>query len=133
MDTAMAKNILVVDDEQEVLDVMSEMLGSLGYISCGVKQGSEALKLAKSKKFDLVITDLIMPEMGGLVFAKKFRKQQKETPIIVTAGVNLRKSKVDLEKYGVTDFIRKPFFIEEIDLKLKELLFGAQSTSTVHK
>jgi CheY-like chemotaxis protein len=120
----MAKNILIVDDEQEVLDVMSEMLYSLGYQPYGVKQGSEALKLARTKKFDLVITDLIMPEMGGLVFAKKFRKQQKTTPILVTAGVNLGKSKVDLEKYGVSDFIRKPFFIEEIDSKIKRLFTG---------
>jgi CheY-like chemotaxis protein len=121
------KNILVVDDEQEVLDVMSEMLGSLGYLSTGVKQGREALKLAKTKRFDLVITDLRMPEMGGLAFAKKFRRQQKEIPIIVTAGVNLNKSKIDLEKYGVNDFIRKPFFIEEIHAKLRTLLHESQA------
>ncbi len=117
----MAKNILIVDDEQEVLDVMSEMLDSLGYQPYGVRRGSEALKLAKTRKFDLVITDLIMPEMGGLAFAKKFKKQQKDTPIIVTAGVNLGKSKVDLEKYGISAFIRKPFFIEEIDSKIRHL------------
>jgi CheY-like chemotaxis protein len=132
METGSGKNILVVDDEQEVLDVMSEMLGSLGYKSLGVKRGSEALKLAKSQKFDLVITDLIMPDMGGLAFAKKLRKQQKDTPILITAGVNLLKSKVDLEKYGVTDFIRKPFFIEEIAAKLQAIL-NRQHASIIPK
>jgi CheY-like chemotaxis protein len=120
----MIKNILIVDDEQEVLDVISEMLDSLGYRPFAARRGSEALKLAKTKKFDLVITDLIMPDMGGLAFAKKFKKQQKDTPIIVTAGVNLGKSNVDLEKYGVSAFIRKPFFIEEIDSKIKQLFAG---------
>jgi CheY-like chemotaxis protein len=120
----MIKNILIVDDEQEVLDVISEMLDSLGYRPFAARRGSEALKLAKTKKFDLVITDLIMPDMGGLAFAKKFKKQQKDTPIIVTAGVNLGKSNVDLEKYGVSAFIRKPFFIVEIDSKIKQLFAG---------
>lgn len=129
----MAKNILIVDDEQEVLDVMSEMLDSLGYHCHGVQNGSQALKLARTRKFDLVITDLIMPEMGGLTFAKKFKKQQKDTPIIVTAGVNLGKSKVDLEKYGITDFIRKPFFIEEIDSKIKRLFADKQATVNLYK
>lgn len=132
-EVGMAKNILVVDDEQEVLDVMAEMLSSLGYLCSGVKQGSEALKLAKEIKFDLVITDLIMPQMGGLVFAKRLRRREKDIPIIVTAGVNLNKSKIDLEKYGVNDFIRKPFFIEEIEKKLDELLNKSQALAMSHK
>jgi DNA-binding NtrC family response regulator len=118
----MTKSILIVDDEQEILDVIGEMLGSLGYSSQGVKQGTEALRLIKKRKFDLVITDLIMPEMGGLIFIKKLRRQAKDIPIIITAGVDLKDSCVDLNKYGINDFIRKPFFIDDVDKKLKKLL-----------
>jgi CheY-like chemotaxis protein len=122
----MERQVLIVDDEQEVLDVISEMIQALGYSPVGVTDGNKALELLKIKKFDLVITDLIMPEIGGLEFVKKMRRREKQTPIIITAGVDLPETRVNLKKYGVNDFIRKPFFIDEVDTIIKKYLTEPQ-------
>jgi CheY-like chemotaxis protein len=122
----MERQVLIVDDEQEVLDVISEMIQALGYSPVGTTDGNKALELLKIKKFDLVITDLIMPEIGGLEFVKKMRRREKQTPIIITAGVDLPETRVNLKKYGVNDFIRKPFFIDEVDTIIKKYLTEPQ-------
>ena len=115
----MGRLVLVVDDERDVLDVLTDVLDSLGYSATGVTRGDEALKVLKKKKFDLIIADLIMPEMGGLDFIKKMRKIRKKTPVIITAGVDINESKIDLRKYGVSDFIQKPFRISDIGRKIE--------------
>jgi two-component system response regulator TctD len=122
----MERQVLIVDDEQEVLDVISEMIQALGYSPVGITDGNKALELLKIRKFDLVITDLIMPEIGGLEFVKKMRRREKQTPIIITAGVDLPETRVNLKKYGVNDFIRKPFFIDEVDTIIKKYLTEPQ-------
>ena len=118
----MENRVLIIDDEREVLDVMSEMLGTMGFKVTTLTQGSQALELMKKAKYDLVITDLIMPEMGGLDFVKKLRRSVKDIPVIIIAGVDLENSKINFKKYGIDDFIRKPFFIEEIEQKLLKYL-----------
>lgn len=118
----MQRLVLVVDDEQDVLDVLTSLLESFGYSAMGVTRGAKALEILKKRKFDLVITDLIMPEMGGLDFVKKMRRMEKKTPVIITAGVDINESKIDLRKYGVNDFIQKPFIIGDIGRKVEKCL-----------
>jgi CheY-like chemotaxis protein len=129
----MERQVLVIDDEQEVLDVISEMLQSLGYSPIGVTSGNKALELLKIEKFALVITDLIMPEMGGLDFVKKMRRKEKQTPIIITAGVDLPETKISLKKYGVSDFIRKPFFIVDVDRIIKKYIPDSKLACCAHE
>jgi CheY-like chemotaxis protein len=118
----MQRLVLVVDDEQDVLDVLTGVLESFGYSAMGVTEGAKALEILKEKKFDLVITDLIMPEMGGLDFVKKMRRMEKKTPVIITAGIDINESKIDLRKYGVNDFILKPFIIGDVGQKIEKYL-----------
>lgn len=125
----MRRLVLVVDDEQDVLDVLTDVLKSIGYSAMGVTRGDKALEILKKKKFDLVITDLIMPEMGGLDFVRKMRRIGKKIPVIITAGVDINESKIDLRKYGVNDFIRKPFRISDIGRKIEKSL---KNESLIH-
>lgn len=118
----MKRLVLVVDDQKDVLDVMTKIIESLGYSAMGVNGGAKALEILKKKKIDLVITDLVMPQMDGLNFVKQIRKLKVDTPIIITAGVDISESKVDLEKCGANDFIKKPFIIGDIGHKVEKYL-----------
>lgn len=116
------KNILIVDDEQDVLEVMSEMIRSMGHIPHCAGRAEEALEKFNSIRYDLVITDLVMPDLSGIELAKKLRRKRKSTPILITAGVDLKETKVNYARYGIKGFIKKPFKIEEVEYKIKDLL-----------
>lgn len=79
-------SILIVDDDDAVLDVLSEMLRFAGHEATIAQNGRDALKWVSEGKFDLVITDLIMPEKEGLETITDIRAQSPETPIIAISG-----------------------------------------------
>ncbi len=118
----MKKNILIVDDEQDVLEVMTEIIHSLGFVPHCAKRADEAIAKFNSRKFDLVITDLIMPDMSGIELASSLSNRGKSIPIIITAGVDLRETGIDFSRFGIDDFVKKPFKIDEVETKIKTLL-----------
>jgi len=118
----MAKSVLVVDDEPDVLNVFGEMLRSLGCHVVMESSGVKSLVLVKREKFDLVIVDLLMPEKNGLEILKAIRKENDNLPIILTAGVDINQTEIDLQQYGIAEFIKKPFTINDIKLKLNRCL-----------
>jgi len=118
----MKKNILIVDDEQEVLEVMTEIIYSLGLVPHCANGANEAIAKFNSHKFDLVITDLIMPDMSGIELARSLSGQGKSTPIMITAGVDLKETGMDFSRFGIDDFVKKPFKIDEVEAKIKKLL-----------
>ena len=114
----MTRSVLVVDDEPDVLNVFGEMLRSLGYRVFQETDCSKCLDLVKNEKFDLVIVDLIMPEKSGLEILEAIRTEDKNIPVILTAGVDVNKAEIDIHEYGIADFIKKPFTIDDLKLKL---------------
>ena len=116
----MEHKVLVVDDEQDVLDVVTEMLGVLGFSASGVTSGIKAIELIKTQTYDLVILDLVLPEISGLEILEKLRTTDRQTPVLLTAGVDISDVRIDLTRYGNSEFIKKPFTIEDIRVKLKK-------------
>jgi DNA-binding NtrC family response regulator len=114
----MKRSVLVIDDEPDILDVFGEMLGSLGWRVFKETSGIKSLDLIKSKKFDLIIIDLIMPEKSGLEILEVMRAEDKKIPVILTAGVDINKAEIDFKEYGIAEFIKKPFTIDDLKLKL---------------
>jgi CheY-like chemotaxis protein len=107
---AAARNVLVVDDNDRHLDILSTILTSVGHDveTCG--SGAEALRRLDMRHYDVVVLDLVMPEVNGLVVATQIRSMMlnKHTPVIVcTANMTIaRRQLVDVE--GVTAIIGKP-------------------------
>ena len=107
---AAARNVLVVDDNDRHLDILSTILTSVGHDveTCG--SGAEALRRLDMRHYDVVVLDLIMPEVNGLVVATQMRAMMlnKETPVIVCTAniVTAHRLLVDVE--GVTAIIEKP-------------------------
>jgi CheY-like chemotaxis protein len=107
------KRILLIDDDETVLEVISGLLRSLG---CDVKSTSEALDaidLLEQKTFDLVITDMIMPQVGGLALTKVIRQEQPQLPIVAISG-HYEKLIHTVHKPDVDAILPKPVTLETL-------------------
>jgi two-component system phosphate regulon response regulator PhoB len=116
--------VLVVDDEPDVLDLVTYNLGQAGFQTETASDGAEALRKARSATPDLILLDLMLPEMDGLEVCKLLRRDPKTSaiPIIMLTA---RASEIDrilgLE-LGATDYISKPFSPRELVLRVKKRL-----------
>jgi DNA-binding response OmpR family regulator len=74
--------------------------------------------LIKNESYDLVILDLVLSEISGLEVLQQLRITNQKTPVLLTAGVDIGEAKIDLVKYGNSEFLKKPFTIDDISRKL---------------
>ncbi|MCK5380878.1 MAG: response regulator [Candidatus Latescibacteria bacterium] len=107
------KNILVVDDERDVREVLGDILDFLGYHVTAVPDGKKALKMAKGG-FDLVITDLNMPKMGGKKLLKAIKLRAPQLPVAVVTGYGASETWAEVKAMGAEGFLEKPFRISEV-------------------
>lgn len=107
---AAARNVLIVDDNDRHLDILSSILASVGHDTETCGSGAEAIRRLEARHFDVVVLDLVMPEVSGVVVAHEMRQSElnHETPIIVcTANMTIARRQLgDLP--GVVDVIAKP-------------------------
>lgn len=110
--------ILVVDDDDLVRMTLSVLVGSLGYHCLVAGDGVEAIAVLRSTPVDLVLTDIVMPGMGGLELLAHIHKHYKDTDVIVATGFHEKASYAEVIKAGAIDFIKKPIDQAELDAKL---------------
>ncbi len=116
------QNILCVDDELGILNVLSEMVTEFGY-DCEVAQdGVEALEKFKEGSFAIVITDLEMPRMNGMDLIRELTKEYPDVDTIAITAHNNKYQYTDLIEVGASDFITKPFHINELQAKLNRII-----------
>jgi two-component system KDP operon response regulator KdpE len=112
-DPAAASNILVVDDEAQIRRVLRTTLAGLGYTVRTAGDGVEALTILREWLPDLIITDLSMPNLGGLELCSRVRKSS-QVPIIVLSVRGEEKLKVEALDSGADDYVTKPFNMNEL-------------------
>ncbi len=115
------KKILVVDDDLNLLELLVDTLKTFEYSVAGVDNGSEALKILKSEHFDLVISDIKMPEMDGFALLKEIRKNFPSLPFFFITGVD---SPEIIAKATVNGILTKPFRISHIEQLIEETFSG---------
>ena len=115
------KKILVVDDEKRLVSLVGEYLLQSGFRVISAYDGREALKLARQEKPDLIILDLMMPEMDGYEFMQEHRKEFDTPIILLTARVEDDEKVVGLE-LGADDYITKPFRPRELVARVRSVL-----------
>jgi len=126
----MKQVILIIDDVEEIRISLSKIVEQLGIVPLTASNGLEALDLLQSEKIDLIITDLMMPEMDGLQFIVQSRKLNPRIPIAVISGYADIKNATFALTRGAFNFITKPFTIKEVEnvvrkgLRLRELSLG---------
>lgn len=107
-------NILLVDDEEKIREMLSAYLISKGYLVEGVSDGEEAIKRLKSSDFNIIITDLRMPQMDGAELIKKARSLKSDIGIIVLTGYGDIDSYIDAMDMGAFEYINKTVSIEDL-------------------
>lgn len=105
----MSKKLLVIDDEQIVLDSIQRILSKESYILKLTTKSREGLELALAEKFDLVLSDIKMPDIGGMRILRDIKRSRPETPVIILTGYATVQSAVDAMKLGASDYLEKPF------------------------
>jgi len=116
------KNILIVDDEEDIRDVLCEYLVSCGYSTIEAENGEHAFDIFKKHKCDMVISDINMPKMNGLQLLKKLKAWNNSVPIILTTGYDLTKQEIKSLPDKPDAFVKKPFTLEYINYLVKALL-----------
>ena len=117
----MAKTILVVDDEKRLQDMLKAYLTQEGFRVVTAGDGQEALFVARHEKPDLIILDLMMPEMGGYEFLRAHNKE-RDTPVIVLTAKLEENDKVLGLELGADDYVTKPFSLRELTARVRAVL-----------
>ncbi|MBW1721529.1 MAG: response regulator [Deltaproteobacteria bacterium] len=106
----MAKRILIVDDDEMVLIALQELLGPEGYEIEAVSRGLEALKKLDEKKYDLIMLDVIMPEMDGYELCRRIRErdEHKETPLVFLTAKSRDEDQAKGMEAGADQYLPKP-------------------------
>ncbi len=118
----MDKKILLVEDDLILGETIDELLESEGYIVSWVKDGQEALNKTYNESYDIFLFDLNIPFINGLKLLDELRQSGDKTPaIIITANIDINSMKQGFEK-GADDYIKKPFDIDELLLRIEVVL-----------
>jgi two-component system, cell cycle sensor histidine kinase and response regulator CckA len=123
------ESILLVDDEETVLEVGIEILQWLGYTVFPARSGKEAISILKEKdaEIDLVILDMIMPEMGGGKTFDLIKQLQPEKKVLLSSGYSISGEARQILNRGCNGFIQKPFDIKTLSCKIREILESLSS------
>jgi DNA-binding NtrC family response regulator len=109
------KNVLVVDDEEDICKMMEKWLSAEGHKVKWALDGEETLKLVVKERFDVVFLDVIMPGIPSLITLFEIKRISPETKVVMITGRMLDKEfKKELKKKGAPGLIQKPFKLEDI-------------------
>jgi DNA-binding NtrC family response regulator len=111
--------VMVVDDEENIRDVLSSYLTTLGYDVVTAQDGEDALKKFGRRGFDLIISDLLMPTIDGLELLKKVREEDKDVIFLMITGYPSIETAVEAIKKGAYDYITKPFHMEDVKIRIE--------------
>jgi len=125
------RRILVVDDEPVVNEGCRRVLAQDGHAVQTTESGREALDRAVAEVFDLVITDLKMPDLDGMELVRTLRRRRPETAIVIITGYGTVPSAVEATRLGVSDYIEKPFTPGELTDAVNHALAAAPESQTV--
>ena len=135
----MSKKILVVEDERNIVDILTFNLAREGYETTEALDGAEGLRLALVMDPDLILLDLMLPKMDGFEVCRRLREQGRATPIIMLTAREEETDKVLGLELGADDYITKPFSMRELLARVKsnirrtDMLYQAAPRSSANR
>lgn len=115
-------SILLVEDEENLHEALKLNLELEGFEVSGVFDGASALKIVQKEYFDLIILDVMLPEIDGISVCETIRLNNREIPILILSAKNSSADRVLGLKKGADDYLTKPFNLEELLLRVQKLL-----------
>jgi diguanylate cyclase (GGDEF)-like protein len=113
--------ILVTDDDQSIREMLFDMIHLFGYECRVASNADEALKLLKEDDFSIIISDIKMPEIDGISLTKMIKENFPDIDVMIITGYETDYSFKDVIKAGASDFVTKPFSIDEIEAKISRI------------
>ena len=121
------KRILVVEDEERISSFLQKGLRSNGYAASVAAGGRDALAMAKTGEFDLMILDIGLPDIDGFEVLERFRSHDRRTPVIVLTARDAVTDRVSGLEGGADDYVTKPFSFEELLARIRVRLRTTQA------
>ena len=118
----MIMRVLLVEDDLDVSRSVSLMLKTAGTVVDQTDTGEEALELARHYDYDIVILDLMLPDMEGYEVVRRMRAARMETPVLILSGLSRPQARVKGLALGADDFITKPFRARALAARLQATL-----------
>lgn len=122
-------NILLTEDETHLHETLKLNLELEGYSITSAFTGTEALKAVKNEYFDLIILDIMLPEIDGISVCENIRVQQNDVPILMLSAKNTGSDRVTGLKKGADDYMTKPFNLEELLLRVEKMIEKSKKIS----
>ena len=116
------KNILIIEDDTTMRNGLAEILKEAGYNVDSAENGQKGLEKIREKDYDIVLTDLIMPVMGGMELLRNIKHFKPGTSVIIITAFGTIENAVEAIKVGASDYITKPFKIDEVQTKIRKVL-----------
>lgn len=115
-------NILLVEDEESLRETIRLNLELEGYDVTAIDNGIGALKAVKNEYFDLIVLDIMLPEMDGITVCEHIRMQNNQVPVLFLSARNSSLDRIEGLKKGGDDYLTKPFNLEELLLRTEKLI-----------
>jgi DNA-binding response OmpR family regulator len=125
------KKILLAEDDFDFASVLKQYLELYDYNVTWAENGEEALTIFQSSTFDICVFDVMMPKMDGFTLAEKIIKFNPEIPFVFLTARKLKEDKIIGLKLGADDYIVKPFEVEELVLRLNNIMKRSQKSSSL--
>ena len=113
--------VLIVEDDREISKLLRDYLHNEGFETVQTYNGAEAELIMKNEKFDIILMDLMLPEVSGENLIKKFR-EVSETPVIVVSAKSEVETRLEALRIGADDYIVKPFNLDEVLVRIQVVL-----------
>ncbi|MGH9678907.1 MAG: sigma-54-dependent transcriptional regulator, partial [Candidatus Acidiferrales bacterium] len=119
--------LLVVDEESSTREICKEVASDAGFQALTAATTEEALQILEQHPVDIVLTDLQIPQIGGLELLKKIRENHPEIAVIMLTQFGTIKTAIEATKLGAADYITKPFHVEELFTKLDRIAHAIET------
>ena len=123
-------SILLVEDEENLQDTLKLNFEMEGYDVTSAYDGEQALKAVHKEYFDLIVLDVMLPEIDGITVCENIRLSNTEIPILMLSAKNQSKDRILGLKKGADDYVTKPFSLEELLIRVKLLINKSQKISS---
>src|SRR5690606_25947422 len=114
--------VLLVEDDPHTQKSLSLILASEGYVTDGADLGEDGLEIGKLYDYDLIILDLMLPDIDGYEVLRRLRDARVDTPILILSGVTELDAKVRSLGFGADDYLTKPFERRELIARAKAII-----------